>query len=178
MTPWKYEKELFNLQKYPNILVFQVIIDKVTYTLVRKLFKRSRDVAYDMIFMTMPEARTVVADWSKWIQYSKSPLTEVYTLFAFACQSSDRRLIGVFDEAIEVWMTLLSIYIARLLAFSGNQAQTMGIHYRQRPPHCLLKSLAQAVFNLKIRINISNSIKYFFSFLEYWDQTHVPVLNI
>lgn len=140
MTPWKYEKRLFNLQKYPKILVFQVIIDEVTYTLLRKLYKRSRDVAYDMIFTTMPEARTVrtvsnvVEDWSKWIQYSKSPLTEVYTLFAFACQSSDRRLIAVFDEAIEVWMTLLSIYIARLLAFSGNQAQTMGIHYRQRPP--------------------------------------------
>lgn len=59
MTPRKYEKGLFNLQKYPKILVFQVIIDKVTYTLVRKLYKRSCDVAYDMIFMTMPEARTV-----------------------------------------------------------------------------------------------------------------------
>lgn len=50
---------MFNLQKYPKILVFQVIIDEVTYTLVRKLYKRSRDVAYDMIFMTMPEGRTV-----------------------------------------------------------------------------------------------------------------------
>lgn len=41
------------------MLVFQVIIDKVIYTLVRKLYERSRDEAYDMIFMTVPEESTV-----------------------------------------------------------------------------------------------------------------------
>lgn len=47
---------MFNLLKYPKRIVFQVIIDKVAHTSISA--QRSRDVAYNMIFMAMPEALT------------------------------------------------------------------------------------------------------------------------